>query len=459
MATTPPSDYEGCDGDGEEPHLTEEVTLASDAAQVLADIEPALSTEEEEAAKAKHKKEVVSQLNSIYSQIISVSKEVILHHKADLLQRQLLGAVSGELTDRYNVDYNHVLGVGSFGVVYRGVDLASGRFVAVKVAKVGALVPAVAKELCSEFNRIKSTKDGGHIVNVLDFYICKRTGTAQLFMEWMAGGSVSSIMASLTPNDAAASASPVPALSTARGDKIVAVRMSALPLATLRRYMKYSLESLDTLSKLGIVHKDIKPSNMLVNEEGTLKVGDLGAASLFGAATITSAEDDSGDCFFPELMGTPAYMAPECVRCGQYSAASDMWSWACSVVEMATGRVPWYHLPEQQQKACATMFHVGGAPERDQDIREILSVEDLSIMDNKGEGDAVDSAATKKCQPHLHFCADYHRLANGVVYPLIPDDLPVPLIELVTWCFRSDPDLRPSAEQLLDSHFVRAALA
>ena len=384
--------------------------------------------------KKRLKAAVNTHLDSIYASIIQLSRGIVTHHKAEVLQRQLLGAVSGDHADRFQVDDKHVLGVGSFGVVYRGVDLASGQFVAVKVAKVGALVPHVARQLSEEFVKLRDIADT-HIVKTLDFSICRKTGTAQLFMEWMAGGSVTTLMSNLGAG-------------------------LPLPTPTIRRYMKHSLDGLQYLYEHNVVHKDIKPSNMLVNEDGHLKLGDLGSASMLGAVTSSRGEKGEGaqSTTVPELVGTPAYMAPECVQEGEYSADSDIWSWACSVLEMASGRPPWSHIPADQQKACATMFHVGTAPHRDASLRATLSPECIAILEQPP--DCSEGGPTGPATPIAnYFSEEHHKAANGVVYPLIPDTVPQPLVEILTWCFRVDPSLRPTPELLLGTLIVRNALA
>ncbi|CAN6445568.1 unnamed protein product [Victoria cruziana] len=103
-----------------------------------------------------------------------------------------------------------------------------------------------------------------------------------------------------------------------------------LPEPEIRRHVRSVLMGLRYLHGMGIVHRDIKGSNLLVSRDGDVRIGDLGCASR------TSCAAEAGG-----LAGTPLFMAPEVAKGQSQGSPADVWALGCTVVEMATGRPPW----------------------------------------------------------------------------------------------------------------------
>lgn len=97
-------------------------------------------------------------------------------------------------------------------------------------------------------------------------------------------------------------------------------------------YTRQIVQGLDYLHSNGLVHCDIKGTNILVGEEG-LKIADFGCARW-----ENPAKDDAKEA---AIGGTPMYMAPEVARGEEQGLACDVWSLGCTVIEMATGTSPW----------------------------------------------------------------------------------------------------------------------
>ncbi len=103
------------------------------------------------------------------------------------------------------------------------------------------------------------------------------------------------------------------------------------PLRALN-YTKQIAEGLEAAHKHGVVHRDIKPQNILINNVGVVKITDFGMARGEDSATITGTD---------EFMGTPYYISPEQVDSGHLAdTRSDLYSLAIVMFEMLTGRPP-----------------------------------------------------------------------------------------------------------------------
>src|SRR5690606_27485497 len=83
----------------------------------------------------------------------------------------------------------------------------------------------------------------------------------------------------------------------------------------------------------GIVHRDIKPGNILRHEDGAYMLGDFGIAHVAAASTVLTREGHSA--------GTPAYMAPELWRDGPVEAAVDFYALGCVLYHLLTGQPPY----------------------------------------------------------------------------------------------------------------------
>jgi len=99
------------------------------------------------------------------------------------------------------------------------------------------------------------------------------------------------------------------------------------------------LEGLRYLHEQNIVHRDLKCANILIMEDGTLKITDFGTAKHI---KIESHEQIAQLC--ASLKGTPYYMAPEILRRTGHTISADIWSMGCLVIEMLTGKAPWTSL-------------------------------------------------------------------------------------------------------------------
>eukprot|EP01062_Namystynia_karyoxenos_P049602 TRINITY_DN3802_c0_g1_i1.p2 TRINITY_DN3802_c0_g1~~TRINITY_DN3802_c0_g1_i1.p2 ORF type:complete len:366 (+),score=116.81 TRINITY_DN3802_c0_g1_i1:240-1337(+) len=118
-----------------------------------------------------------------------------------------------------------------------------------------------------------------------------------------------------------------------------------LPRTSVQRYLRDVLRGLSFLHHRGVVHRDLKPHNVLVTAEGAGKLADFGAS---GELHIILAAGAKGAGVF----GTPHYMAPEACR-GTAGKPADVWSVGIMLCELLTGKLPWDHI-----EACSPMVFI-----------------------------------------------------------------------------------------------------
>ncbi|HEY4823719.1 MAG TPA: protein kinase [Solirubrobacteraceae bacterium] len=204
------------------------------------------------------------------------------------------------LAGRYRLE--EVIGRGGMSTVYRGTDLSLGRVVAVKVA-LDPLVEESPIYLARFTQEAKSAAAIGH-PGVVTVYDAGADGpTRFIVMEFVPGKSLADILKEERP------------LEPARAANIAAQVADALAAA----------------HAAGIIHRDIKPGNIMVEPSGQVKVLDFGIARAVDGGSLTQTAT---------VLGTSAYMSPEQALGQPVDARTDIYSLGCVLYEMLTGEPP-----------------------------------------------------------------------------------------------------------------------
>ncbi|KAG0463844.1 hypothetical protein HPP92_019913 [Vanilla planifolia] len=195
-----------------------------------------------------------------------------------------------------------LIGCGAFGQVYMGMNLDSGELLAVKQVLIGTTnaskerAQAHVRELEEEVKLLKNLTHP-NIVRYLG--TAREEDTLNILLEFVPGGSISSLLG----------------------------KFGSFPEPVIKMYTKQLLQGLEYLHKNGIIHRDIKGANILVDNKGCIKLADFGASKqVVKLATMTAAKS---------MKGTPYWMAPEVILQTGHSFSADIWSVGCTVIEMA----------------------------------------------------------------------------------------------------------------------------
>ncbi|KAL0209653.1 hypothetical protein RCL1_008491 [Eukaryota sp. TZLM3-RCL] len=283
------------------------------------------------------------------------------HYDEDIISRRRNSYPKTSLSPSSNINFKkgELLGRGAFGSVYLGLDCDTGMLMAIKEFPRIDKSTAELVEIQQEIDLMKTLTHP----NIVKYYGSQSSlDNLHVFMEYVPGGSIAQLIK----------------------------KFQCFSLDVVKHYTRQILEGVAYLHSHSIIHRDLKGANILVTDDGTVKVADFGASKrLQGYHTMLNEAHS--------LKGTPFWMAPEIVVQSSYGRAADIWSIGCCIIEMATGRPPWAEFP-----AVTALFHIA-----------------------------------RSTQP-----------------PAFPQEIGQDGVNFLTQCFQRDPKLRPSAAQLLQHQFV-----
>src|SRR3989442_1490972 len=205
--------------------------------------------------------------------------------------------------NRYEV--KEVLGMGGMGVVYRAFDRELREPVAIKALRPEALVGSgVALERFKQEIRLARKITHRNVVRTYD--LGEVNGMYYLTMEYVEGTSLKQLIGTRGP----------------------------LPVSVTLTIGKQLCRALEVAHEEGVIHRDIKPQNMVVEPSGVLKVMD------FGIARLANRSKDEGLTKDGMSIGTPDYMSPEHLSGKELDARSDLYSAGVVLFECLTRRLP-----------------------------------------------------------------------------------------------------------------------
>ncbi|CBQ71760.1 related to SSK2-MAP kinase kinase kinase of the high osmolarity signal transduction pathway [Sporisorium reilianum SRZ2] len=262
---------------------------------------------------------------------------------------QFLAQSASKITIRWQ--QGQFIGGGTFGTVYLAVNLDSGGLMAVKEIRFQDIssTPSLYQQIKDEMEVMSMLSHP----NIVEYYgIEVHRDRVYIFEEYCQGGSLAAL------------------LEHGRIEDETVIQVYTLQM----------LEGLIYLHAQGIIHRDIKPDNILLDHMGVLKYVDFGAAKILAknSRTIQRSRKTGGlgnigmmaqgleggkqggpAGAMASLQGTPMYMSPEVIKgnADVPQSAADIWSLGCVVLEFATGKRPWSNFDNEW----AIMFHIGMA--------------------------------------------------------------------------------------------------
>jgi serine/threonine-protein kinase len=251
---------------------------------------------------------------------------------------------------RYRLDRS--LGSSGMAEVFAATDLQLRRDVAVKRLPSSAMQDATARARFAREARALARVNDPHVVTVFDIVV--DDGRPFLVMELVDGTTLSELIHREGRID------PARVVSIA-GD---------------------ICSGLAAVHACGIVHRDMKPSNVFLTASGAVKIGDFGIASVASDVTVTRAG---------EVFGSAPYVSPEQVTGDPVDARADLYSLGCVMFEMATGRPPFIG----DEPAALAYQHAHTTPERADAVVPQVPAALASTIDRllaKDPADRPDSA-------------------------------------------------------------------
>ncbi|KDO17608.1 ste/ste11/ste11-unclassified protein kinase [Saprolegnia parasitica CBS 223.65] len=221
-----------------------------------------------------------------------------------------------------------LIGEGTFGKVYKGLNCKTGELFAVKAIDLGIGTDDDddKKKLAKLGEEIAVMKELQHV------HIVRYQGTDRddlhfyIFMEYVPNGSIASMLA----------------------------QFGVFGVEMIQKFTRQILEGVAYLHSKGIIHRDIKGANVLVNEHGQAKLADFGCSKQVPSTTTTDSLEES----LRSIRGSVPWMAPEVVQQTGHDCKADIWSVGATVLEMATAHHPW----PANTNHLSVMYHLAVKP-------------------------------------------------------------------------------------------------
>ncbi|GAB1605077.1 dual specificity mitogen-activated protein kinase kinase 1-like isoform X1 [Argonauta hians] len=317
-----------------------------------------------------------------------------------LLKKQQIGELTID-----DIDKIGELGSGNGGVVLKVRHKSTNLLMAHKLIHL-EVKPSVRNQIFREL-KVLHECNSPYIVGFYTAFFCD--GEINICMEYMDGGSLDLILKK-------AGRIPEPILG-----KITIAVMKGL------NYLR---------EKHQIMHRDVKPSNILVNSQGEIKICDFGVSGQLIDSMANS------------FVGTRSYMSPERLQGTQYTVQSDIWSVGLSLVEMAIGRYP---IPPPDPEHLESIFGDNCMEEH----RE-AAMTGKPLKDNRSNISFQNPPSNDGPRPMAIFeLLDY--IVNEPPPSLPKGKFSPEFIDFVDRCLKKNPSERADLQSLKDHPFVKKA--
>ncbi|KAJ5093049.1 hypothetical protein N7456_008910 [Penicillium angulare] len=249
----------------------------------------------------------------------------------------------------FRIIRGQLIGKGTYGRVYLGMNADNGEVLAVKQVEINARIAGSdrdrIKEMVAALDQEIDTMQHLEHPNIVQYLGCERGETSiSIYLEYISGGSIGSCLR----------------------------KHGKFEECVVKSLTRQTLGGLAYLHDMGILHRDLKADNILLDLDGTCKISDFGISK--------KTDDIYGNDSSNSMQGSVFWMAPEVIQSqGQgYSAKVDIWSLGCVVLEMFAGRRPW-----SKEEAIGAIFKLGSlgqAPPIPDDVSKTASIAALSFM-------------------------------------------------------------------------------
>lgn len=274
-----------------------------------------------------------------------------------------IGYCPGVLDDRYEL--TRVIGSGGSADVYQATDQTLGREVAVKMLRAHSASETDRARFVSEA-RTLAALDHPRLMTVLD----AGADGDQLYL----------------------------VLSLIEGRSLSQRRGEEMPLSRVAAIGAQMADALAYAHDQGVIHRDVKPGNVLVGDDGHAWLGDFGISRMVGDA---ARHTETGS-----LIGTAAYLAPEQVRGTELTPAVDIYSLGLVLLELVTGEVAYPGPPVE-----AALARLSNGP----DIPADLPVDWQRLLRRMTALEPGDRFSAAECAAALHVLADGHEPAMAAL--------------------------------------------
>lgn len=300
-----------------------------------------------------------------------------------------------------DIELKEVIGVGSSGYVRRAVHKRTGVEYALKIIK---FVPSSESNEATKAGLVElhslSKLNSQHVVKFYNAYFVN--GEISILVEFMNAGTLKDL-----------------------------TKARPIPESILGRISEQILKGLAYLHKQHFIHRDIKPTNLLVNTKGQVKLADFGVSN--------RTEHTFSAC--NSMIGTVTYMSPERILAEPYKIDSDIWSFGLVVLECATGIYPYSrsYNPRHDSSSSASASSSSVAS---------------SASSESGCGSVAERISRTLTSSNITTLELMERIVNEPP-PFAPDTSSSAFRSFVASCLQKTPTDRPTAASLLEHDWIK----